>query len=68
MDLRNGRTYETRDAARAAGVPDSDLALVRVDDRTGEPDVKLVTNGPFKGRKYRRNELGQMERVRETVR
>ena len=57
MDMRNGDMYESRDAALAAGVPISEL---------GETEVVEVeiTSGPFKGRRYRRNALGQMERVK----
>lgn len=28
MDIRTGRIYETREAARADGVPDADIALI----------------------------------------
>lgn len=66
MDLRTGRTYETLDDARKAGVPDSDIALIAGDPReaTELPDVLFITSGPFKGRTYQRNALGQLVRVR----
>jgi hypothetical protein len=64
MDLRTGRTYDTREDALAAGVPESDLALLTPDAHQpdGPPRV-TVTKGPFKGRTYQRNDLGQMTRV-----
>jgi hypothetical protein len=63
MDLRTGRTYETEEEALKAGVPASDLVQVEptVDDG---PKVRTITNGPFKGRRYVRNERGQMVRVK----
>ncbi len=63
MDIRTGETYETREAARAAGVPDSDIAEVtRHDDAV--PEVRFAS-GPFKNRVYKRvPETGQLVRVR----
>jgi hypothetical protein len=47
MDLRTGRTYETPEEARAAGVPDADLArLVRSADGSLEPRFTPPTTKP----------------------
>ena len=64
MDLRTGKTYETKEAALAAGVPESDLA-----ELTGEATDKSVpevrfSSGPFKDRVYKRMPAGQLVRVR----
>lgn len=56
MDLRNGRTYSTKDEALSAGVPESDIAEVR--ERPGEEPLVRVTKGPFKNRVYRRTRHG----------
>jgi hypothetical protein len=61
MDLRTGRTYESVEQAGKAGVPLSDLVQVK-DTPTG-PDVQVIASGPFKGRVYKRNALGQRELV-----
>jgi hypothetical protein len=64
MDIRTGRTYETRDDAIAAGVPASDIAEVILDKLVDEPVVKF-SSGPFKDREYKRNPVtGQLVRVR----
>lgn len=47
MDLRTGKTYETEQAALAAGVPKSDIALVERRLRDGKPIVKF-SRGSFK--------------------
>jgi hypothetical protein len=66
MDMRTGRTYETLDAALAAGVPRSDVAeivdadVVRRDDAI--PVVRFAS-GPFKGRAYKRDGRGNLVRV-----
>ena len=67
MDIRTGRTYETLEAALAAGVPEYDIAHVTKQqggrrDLTG-PRVSFK-GGPFKTRQYRRNGLGQLVRVK----
>jgi hypothetical protein len=36
MDIRTGKTYDTYDDALAAGVPESDIALIER-DANGEP-------------------------------
>lgn len=60
MDIRTGQTYETREDARRAGVPDSDIAeIVRADK--GVPEVRF-SSGPFKGRVYKRTPSGQLVR------
>lgn len=64
MDLRTGRTYATKEDALAAGVPASDIAEVTPSKKAGDPPDVRVTKGPFKGREYRRNALGQLERIR----
>lgn len=63
MDIRTGETYDTREAALAAGVPASDIAEVtRRDDQI--PEVRF-SSGPFKNRVYKRVETtGQLVRVR----
>ena len=63
MDLRTGQTYETFEAARAAGVPASDIAEV-TRGRDDVPEVRFAS-GPFKNRVYKRvPETGQLVRVR----
>lgn len=60
MDIRTGETYATREDARAAGVPDSDIAeVVRGDSDI--PEVRF-TSGPFKNRVYKRGPAGQLVR------
>ena len=63
MDIRTGKTYETKEEALADGVPESDIAeIVRRDE--GIPEVRFAT-GPFKNRVYKRNpRTGQLIRVR----
>jgi hypothetical protein len=62
MDLRTGETYESREAARAAGVPESDIAeIVRHDEAI--PEVRF-SSGPFKDRVYKRQPSGQLVRVK----
>ena len=71
MDLRTGRFYHSIDAARAAGVPESDIAEVLLPDEQGDlaehsgviPEVRF-SNGPFKDRIYKKNERGQLVRVK----
>ena len=61
MDLRTGESYESRDAARAAGVPDSDIAeITRADGAI--PEVRF-SSGPFKDRVYKRTSTGQLVRI-----
>ena len=47
MDIRTGKTYESEQAALAAGVPKSDIALVEQRLRDGKPVVKF-SKGSFK--------------------
>lgn len=61
MDIRTGKTYDTREAAIADGVPASDLAEVVRHD-AGVPEVRF-SSGPFKGRAYKRMPSGQLVRV-----
>lgn len=62
MDLRTGQTYETKDDALKAGVPESDIAeIVRGDSAI--PEVQF-SSGPFKNRVYKRTPQGQLVRVR----
>lgn len=62
MDIRTGRTYDTREDAMADGVPDSDIAeITRGDDTI--PEVRF-SSGPFKDRVYKRTPSGQLVRVR----
>jgi hypothetical protein len=62
MNIATGKTYNTREAALADGVPDSDIAeVIRHDDNI--PEVRF-SSGPFKGRVYKRNpQTGQLVRV-----
>ena len=60
MDIRTGETYETREAAQTAGVPDSDIAeIVRGDSSI--PEVRFAS-GPFNNRVYKRGPNGQLIR------
>ena len=61
MDIRTGRTYETREAAVAAGVPESDIAEITRMDKS-VPEVRFAS-GPFKDRVYKRMPSGQLVRV-----
>lgn len=54
MDLRTGKTYETREAALAAGVPESDIAHVMIRARL-EPFVE-VSNKKYPVRHQGRRE------------
>lgn len=52
MDLRNGRTYESVAAARAAGVPESDIAHVVMTPEQNDminaiPKVEFAKHRPF---------------------
>lgn len=60
MDLRTGKTYETREQALEAGVPESDIAHVEQRLRDGKPIVKF-SKGSFKS--YRRTDAGEIVRV-----
>lgn len=61
MNIRTGKTYETLQAALAAGVPRSDIAEVTRND--GDiPEVRFAS-GPFKDRVYKRTLHGQLVRV-----
>lgn len=64
MDTRNLTMYPSMDAAREAGVPEDALSEMQP---IGEA-TWTATSGPFKGRVYRRNHLGQMVRDREAER
>lgn len=67
MDIRTGRTYDTKEAAIADGVPESDIAEI-VGDPSNRRDaagaIVRFTSGPFKDRTYRRSDSGQLVRVR----
>ena len=77
MDLRTGRMYESREAALADGVPESDRSeVVLPPDETmpvgrraiiaslrRAPEVRFAS-GPFKARAYKRTATGQLVRVR----
>lgn len=60
MDIATGKTYETREAALADGVAESDIAHVERRLRDGKMIVKF-SKGSFKS--FRRNETGDLERV-----
>lgn len=61
MDMRTGKTYDTKKDALRAGVPASDIAEVT---QNGDdcPEVRFAS-GPFKNRVYRRAQNGQLVRV-----
>ena len=63
MDLNTGKRYETKMAALADGVAESDIAHVTVDQRlrNGRPIVKF-SKGSFKS--LARNEAGALVPVR----
>ena len=69
MDLRTGKTYGTVEEARADGVPESDIAQLRSDAGAvlkkifDELPIVTFASGPFKDRRYRRTESGQLVRV-----
>lgn len=52
MDTRTGERYESKEAARSAGVPDAHIV-----------EIRRVTNGPFKGRFYAHAPDGRRWRV-----
>ena len=67
MDLRTGKTYDSPEAARADGVPQSDIAYVRdglskIEQRlrAGKP-VVTFDRGSFKSKI--RNEQGELVTV-----
>jgi hypothetical protein len=62
MDLRTGETYKTKDDAKRAGVPASDIAeIIRGDNNI--PIVRFAS-GPFKNRTYKRMATGQLVRMK----
>jgi hypothetical protein len=66
MDLRTGKTYASKEAALAAGVPESDLAEIVGDPADPHPqagEIVRFASGPFKNRTYRRMPNGQLQRV-----
>jgi len=63
VDLRTGRTYESYEAAREAGVPASDIAEVLISKLQDDPVVRFST-GPFKDREYKRTPTGGLVRVK----
>jgi hypothetical protein len=60
MDIRTGKTYPTREAALADGVPDSDIANVKW--RREGPDPKF-TNPKYPARHQSKRE--QVRRIRQ---
>ena len=60
MDIRTGKTYETREAALMDGVPASDIACVEQRLRDGKMIVKF-SKGSFKS--HVRDEDGTLTRV-----
>lgn len=59
MDMRNGNMYPSREAAEQVGVPSESLVEV-------EPEIVVVTSGPFKGRRYLRTKTG-LVRLKERL-
>jgi hypothetical protein len=57
MNIGTGKTYATEDEALKDGVPASDIAHVHTGQ---EGEIVRFKNGPFKGRTYQRNHLGQL--------
>ena len=64
MDTRNLDMYPTKDDALAAGVPEEHLSEMT----PLEEKVWRATTGPFKGRIYRKNAAGQMQRDKQAER
>lgn len=66
MDMKTGRTFETREAALAAGVSEADLALLTGIEPEKPETWALVkfSSGPFKDRTYRRTPSGQLVRLK----
>ena len=67
MDMRTGRTYETKADALKAGVPESDIAEIVGDPTNKHPnagEIVRFSSGPFKDRTYRRADNGQLVRLR----
>lgn len=60
MDLRTGKTYETREQAIADGASETDIAHVEQRLRDGKLIVKF-SKGSFKS--YRRAQDGELVRV-----
>lgn len=60
MDLKTGKTYDTREQAIHAGVPESDIAHVEQRLRDGKPIVTF-SKGSFKS--VVRSEDGELVRV-----
>lgn len=63
MDLRTGRTYETKEAALAAGVPESDIAEVHV-TRDYDFHLKFANpkySGPHQGKRETERRRRRME-------
>jgi hypothetical protein len=65
MDLRTGRTYESREAALAAGVPASDIVEVVKTPRGPEPRVRRE---PLVPTSNQQRHQGARERVRRLSR
>lgn len=61
MDIRTGRTYDTREAALAAGVPESDIADMRVTrDSDYWPRFSRNQPVPHQGPRETRRRLRQL--------
>jgi len=60
MDIRTGQTFESHEAAVAAGVPASDIAHVEKRLRDGKLIVKF-SKGSFKSFRRERNVLVQVK-------
>ncbi len=63
MDIRTGKTYETYEDAIKAGVPESDIALVRIKNRQPYvtfPNPKYPNR--FQGARECAKRLAKMER------
>ena len=60
MDMRTGETYESWGAARRAGVPDSDIALVEPRPG-GPPKVTFPKHQPFRSFKNRQPEEAEVK-------
>jgi hypothetical protein len=60
MDIRTGETYETKEAALAAGVPESDIANVTITSRR-EP-FPTFTNPKYPERHQGSREMRRRQR------
>lgn len=68
MNISTGKTYNTREEALAAGVPESDIAelignTTEVTEYKDPIPIVRSKSGPFMKRVYRRTLSGQLIRI-----